>query len=430
MYVPDPTRVQNHQSPWDDDDPPTPPAPTPISNGPLPAAADDVGPQFLVSGRAGLPHDRVEEVLRDAFKTRPVFLPDLLRRGNKPKTAPTIGLVEGSEHGLLFKGQSHSVSATPGKGKTMGGQHIMRELARQGVVCAHLDFEKDEDAFVERMEILSVVDEPETAANIAYWKIRRPLHTVLPMFLRFCVKYGVEFVLLDSVGSSMTAARLNYNENDNNHVRDWYDRNVEPMLLAGLTVLMVDHLGRSAEQRENGRYHKQSSDVVRFSKGATDKLSKVTGAAYVAITEQDFSRKQAGYARWINAKCNSGFFTELETVAEFHVTPVNGGETVVTEFRAPTPTPVGEYGKPVDPKVPTVANRSWLMSKICEFLEQHPDGVPKVKIKANVGKGNEFVQQALDLLIGLGCVSVTPGARGALVHKLVKPFVFDDGNPF
>lgn len=384
----------------------------PLPPRPFSEIADSVddSPQFLFDAelREALSDEEVDAKIRAAFKHRPVFLSDLraARDAGYERPKPMVGRIEGRDCGWLYEGKSHSLSGEPGKGKTLLGQFTGFEHCERGGGFLFLDWEKGPDAFVDRTLLLGVSD--ETAGRVAYWNrpgalAGKKLETVI----KFALKFGLDFVMIDSMSRSLTEFGRGWSENSNDNVREWYATAIDPLVQAGLTVLIIDHLSRPSNER--------GWTPGRYAKGATDKLGVIDGSAFVLFTVEAFSAKEAGYAQLINAKDNNGGMTEGEVVAEFFVTPLDDGSRMDAHLRAPAPAPAASVDGGWRPTV--------LMERVSAFLE---GGVPSSKaavIKAIGGK-ESAVARAIEVLELEGFVTVEDQGRGkAKMVSFVRAFV-------
>lgn len=363
----------------------------------------DGEPQFLLGEREGLSDEEVDARLRDAFRHRPVFLSDLraARSAGVVLPVPSIGTIEGTDRGWLYPGKSHSLSGEPGKGKTLLAQHTGFGFAEAGGGFLFLDYEKSWDAFLDRALLLGVSD--DTASRVAYWSRPGALAgDKLETVIRFAVKFGLSFVVIDSVSRSMTAFGRGWSENSNDDVRAWYATAIDPMVQAGLTVLVIDHLSKPANER--------GWTPSRYAKGATDKLGVIDGAAFVLNTVEAFSAKQSGWAQLVGAKDNNGSMTEGEIVAEFHVSPAGSDGVLGVSFRSAVPVksaPDGEFR-------PTT-----LMAKVSAFLAKQEEPVSKSKVIKSVGGNESMCSRAVDVLAMEGFATVDdqgPGKAKLVSH--------------
>jgi hypothetical protein len=70
-----------------------------------------------------------------------------------------------------------------------------------------------------------------------------------------------------------------------------------------------------------------------------------------------------------------------------------------------------------------------LMEKVSRFLAEAPEPISRREIERQVPGRAEFVRLAITRLVDEGYVTATPGPRGSLLHRSVRPFDQDGGDP-
>lgn len=300
------------------------PEPSSKSAGPAKGAAfglaniDDM-PVSLLGERTSIS----QEELETAMEKRPVSLLDALRMVRAERAVPTIlPIGDNREKCLFYRGRLNWVAGESGAGKSTIAKAACRDEAEQGRAVLYIDREKDIDDFAATMWDLGDVTD-EQASHIFYWNPVHSTAALLPVVLAFMAKYGVDLVVIDSCSMDLTDWRSDYSENNNDNIRAWYKACVAPILRACGTVLVVDHVAKPKQSASGKNVDSESL----YAMGATAKRAIVTGVALIMRTATHFSLKEAGHARLIAAKVNRGDFTTGEVVAEFHVTPHEGGRS-------------------------------------------------------------------------------------------------------
>jgi hypothetical protein len=309
---------------------------------------------------------------------------------------------------LLYPGKSHVFIGEPGRGKTMFAQHALVEEAAAGRCSIFIDLEKGFDSFRERVRALGATK--DTAGRMGYWRLTRGLSApAIDRIVQFAQEWGVQCVVIDSVGRALSRASLD--ENNNDHVRQWYDTVVEPMLRAGLTVVLIDHFKKPSEGGPRG-----GSGHGRYAKGAGSKLDVIDGAAYGVTNISPFSRDKAGRMKVSCAKDNNGTRAEDEVVCEVEITPIDGGRTI--EFKPTAPrvshTPQGKI------------RRTWYMEEVSKFLEGQEGSVAKDTIRQAIGRNRGYVTSAIDTLVEEGFAAEEDGKRNSKQISSVKPYRMAD----
>lgn len=324
---------------------------------------------------------------------------------------PTLFTVEGARP-LLYPGMSHVIIGEPGRGKSMLGQYLLVQEAAAGRCCLFIDLEKNFSAFRERIRALGATR--ETAGRIGYWRLNRGLSPkAVERIIEFATRWGVQVVVVDSVGRALSRAGLD--ENNNDDVRRWYDGAVEPMMRATLTVLMVDHFKKP--QGDGGRPGGSPSAAGRYAKGAGAKLDTVTGAAYGVEFVTPFSRTQPGMAKIVVAKDNNGARAEGEVAAEVRVVPHDDGRRIEMTLVAPEPLPTNPDGS---------ARYTVIMESVSRFVQGAAGPQSRAQVEGGVAGNARRIRSAVDRLIAEGYLTETAGPRNSRMLAHVRPYRQDE----
>jgi len=365
-----------------------------------PDADEQAAPAMVADG--GAPTD--QDLLEAALANGPIMAGDFWdveMAVEKPVYMP----VDGSDLPLVYHGKSHVFMGEPGRGKSMIGQYLHVMEAEAGRCSLFIDLEKSFADFRARIRALGATK--ETAGRIGYWRASGALTpAALARIAAFAKEWGVEVITIDSVGRALSRAGLV--ENDNDHVRGWYDAVVDPMVAAGLTPILIDHV----KKPETGGPRGGPAAVSRYAKGAGAKLDVVTGAAYGVEFVTPFSQHKPGLARIVTAKDNNGSRHEGEVAAEVHVTPSEAGAVIDMVLKAP--------------EVSTNADGEFrptgYMEKVSRLLESASEALSVSKIKKELGGKGEWVGVAVERLVDEGFLTSTPGPRNAKLIASVKPY--------
>lgn len=363
------------------------------------------GPQFLAPGA----EPRTREEIEGALEKHPVFLADFLAipMNEEDRPFPSIGAIAGDDRALFYAGKANMLIGEAGKGKSAILQHVLIQEARAGRRVLFLDREKQFEDFAWRMRDQGC--SVEAAANIAYWRPRVPLHTVMKTVLAFVCTYAVQVVMIDTLNRDLALCTFGcqqLKDNDNDHCRWWHDHTVEPLLAVGMTVISVDHLKKPDEI--GGR---PVASKGRSPKGGVAKLEVTTGTMVAVDTVEPFSRNRAGTAKLRVTKDNNGAWFEGESAAEFHVTPGTNGE-MVCELRGCRSERTGD-GK---------FRPTGLMEKVSLQLEGRSERQSVSAVKKAVTGNSEYIGVAIDRLIEDGFVDSEPGLRGAKMLLSIRPY--------
>lgn len=325
------------------------------------------------SGRPGYDGPMLFSEMTDLDLNPP--MPDLLRLG-------------GAAGSLLYRGESNLIYGAPDSGKSHLVAMLVAQEARAGNGVLWLDFEKNPRTATVRL--LEHGLEPCTLGKAAYWHPEHADEQVVYAALGFANRHRIGTVVVDSVGRAL--ARAEVAENDNAGVERWYDSVVEPILRAGLTVVLIDHTGHDRNGRPLGR-----------PVGASAKLRQVTGTALYLKVARPYARGRAGHAVLVCAKDNNGQMLEGARVAELHVTP--GPEGTVFELR-----PADQDGEGAS----TLADE--ILVFVRAYQTQHGCGPSKSEIAGKVGRGEAARKRALGELVGGRLVAID---TAGVAHRVI-----------
>jgi hypothetical protein len=365
-------------------------------------AEEPTAPEMAAPG--GTPPTK--DALEAALAAGPVMAGDWWELDFKP-IEPVLYRVDGAKP-LLYAGMSHAFIGEPGRGKSMLGQKLLVEMAGDGQTALFVDLEKDYLAFRERIRALGATK--ETAGRIGYWRLTRGLtDKAVDRIVAFCAEWRVSVVVIDSVGRALSRAGLDENSNDD--VRRWYDGCVEPLLRAGLTVVLIDHFKKpSGDGSSRGG---SPSPAGRYAKGAGAKLDVITGAAYGVEFVKPFSRVQSGMAKVITAKDNNGTRCEGEVACEVLVEPHDGGARIDMQLVSPKPLPTNADGS---------KRYTYLMEQVSKFVEAAETPPSLTVVETSVSGAAIRVRAAVEVLITEGFLTQQVGPRNAKLLTSAKPY--------
>jgi hypothetical protein len=363
---------------------------------------DDGAPVMAAPGGTPAP----KSALDDALARGPVMAGDWWDTEFEV-IEPTLFQVDGAKP-LLYPGKSHVFIGEPGRGKSLLGQRLLVELATQDRASLFIDLEKKFEDFRDRIRALGATK--PLAQRTGYWRLNGALTPpALKSIIGFCDEWRVSVVVIDSVGRALSRAGLD--ENNNDDVRRWYDGAVEPLLRAGLTVVLIDHYKKPAG--DGGRFGGSPSAASRYAKGAGAKMDVIDGAAYGVETAVPFSRDKAGLIRIVTAKDNNGTRHEGSVAAEARVVPSDGGRRIEVTLVPPEPLPTNTDGTP-----------RWtaIMEQVSRFVEGASTPPSRSKVEAGVNGGATGVRSAIDTLLSEGFLVATDGPRGAKLLTSVRQY--------
>lgn len=307
---------------------------------------------------------------------------------------------------LLYPGKIHSVSGESESGKTWLLLLAAAQVIGAGGTVLYLDFEDSPEGIVGRLRALGLPAEL-ILQGLRYCRPDTPIDDTARSVIKTIVDRDAPgLCVVDGVTEAMTLH--GWNPLDNQDAAKFYVAVPRFVAKLGPAVAMIDHVVKDPERR--GRY----------GIGAQHKLAGIDGAAYIVAPVKPFGRGKHGISRVTVSKDRPGRVREhtvgtvigdLQMISE-----ADGGVRV--ELRSPRP-----YDGPGAEAGPATRQRpTSVMEQISRILEDNRAGLSKAAIEGLVTGKREVIRAALELLIGEGCIEVTSGGRGAMVHRSVRAF--------
>jgi len=316
--------------------------------------------------------------LRDGTNTRPV--PVVCRRSD--------------EVGLFYPYRVNGLSGDSGSGKGWVALYACVQEMADGADVVYIDLEDHEDNIVGRLLSLGVAPE----LIVEQFNYIRPGDPYMAADLNaldeLVVTIGATVVVIDSTGESMNAQSLKGNDDD--HVTLWFKLLPRRLARLGPAVVVLDHVTKDKTTRG------------LWAAGSQRKRAAIDGATFMVDTLRPFGIGMAGVAKLTTAKDRNGTHPNGLKAGEFKLDARSDAYAVTLE--APTPSFEAESFRP-----------TFLMEKTSRFIECHPDS-SKNQVETAVSGKAAAKRLALDLLISEDYVTVTPGRRGALIHRSVHPY--------
>jgi KaiC/GvpD/RAD55 family RecA-like ATPase len=166
-----------------------------------------------------------------------VLLDELLRGGIEP----TPQLVED----LLYEGKVHSVAGAPGSGKTFLALYLAIQVMRRGGRVLYIDAENGPRLIAERLRDLGA-DVDTLDERFYYYPADLTLDVEdLSRLAATVVEVWPALAVFDSFADLIAAAGLE--ENSNTDCTLWVSKVAQPLKEAGIAVLILDHVPKSAK---------------------------------------------------------------------------------------------------------------------------------------------------------------------------------------
>lgn len=201
---------------------------------------------------------------------------------------------------LAYRGKMLYFQGEPGSGKSMIAGALISQVVAEGGTVTILDFEDAKSTWHERLVAMDA-DPATLAAQVTY---HRFLNETPEDYVTKVLRIAPTVAIIDSTGRavrSTTGPKGDALDDDKGaDWNEWRSRVVDPLLAAGITVALIDHVVKSKDDR--GRY----------AKGSGMKLSDVDGVTYTVKTVSPFNRTTDGAFKLIVAKDRPGALCATE----------------------------------------------------------------------------------------------------------------------
>lgn len=370
----------------------------------LPNASDS-------SSEEGVDRPEVPPPITDRSPTswRPVDLTDVVA-GNLERPEATI-LRRGDGAGLFYRGRFNMLFGASESAKTWITLVAEAEVLAAGGRVVHIDLESEQAEYVLRMRLLGTTDEA-LLTRIAYIYPDQALDRILDgrvgdtdRDLADALKPPAHLIVIDAMGELFDLHGLNPLANEDTPRVTRFLRKLATTSTAA--VVVIDHVPK---MRDGG---------IAGPIGAQAKRAAVTGAAFSCKASSPLAPGQTGIVVLRVDKDRPG---SVRAVCP------PGSEPVAARITLDAQTSTVRILATVDPPLGAGEASGALQARMVEValtLQQlgGSEGLSKNKIReAVVGKAT-LTDDAVERLQVEGNVEVRKGARGALVHVLVRPYL-------
>jgi hypothetical protein len=330
----------------------------------------------------------------------PVDLSPVLS-GERVTGAPSV-LARGDGVKLLYPARLNLLLGEPETGKSWVALLAAVQEMGAGHHVLYLDYEDVVETAVERLLALGAKAE-DLLAHFSYYESPPKFDEIAQdLICTTCHERGVPtLVVLDGVTEAMGS--LGLDPNSGLDVTMFYSGSPRGLARTGAAVVLLDHVTKDREGRG------------RWAIGSERKLSGLDGAAYAFDLLRPFGRERTGLAKLMVSKDRCGYVRQQEgarrAVAMFELKAWPDG-TVSARLEAPEPS--------TDPDKPFQPTK--LMERVSRTLEGAPGPLSTKAVRAQTTGKASMVDVALELLIAEGFVATEPGARGAVLHRSLRPF--------
>jgi AAA domain len=293
---------------------------------------------------------------------------------------------------LMYEHALHAFFGPPGSAKTWLMLHIAGQIIEAGGNALYLDFEGTPRRMAARLDALGI-----DRGRFHYVRPVDPLPSGhAGPYDTLLAELAPRVTFIDGVTEAMTLFDLDMR--DNADVARFYRRLARPAQEVG-AVGLADHVVKNAENRGHmaiGAQHKRAGLDVDYELTVTRPWARATDG------------EREGRVALACGKDRHGTYAAGERVADLAFTAYpDGGVTIRLD-------------------APEVRDENWrptvLMERVSLELEGHPDGLAGQGIEDRVrGKAAE-VRRATAFLVDDGHAEVSGGARGAHIHRSIRPY--------
>lgn len=334
----------------------------------------------------------------DSWKA--VDLRKVLADGYEPPR-PSVGCVDGVDHGLFYAGRINMLFGDSGGGKTWLALFVIGDLMKQGRDAILIDYEDHPSSQVARLEQIGIPRDTILQHLIYFQPAEKWSKQSEANLAAACKDRDVAIAVLDSTGEALAIDGVQPNADD--EIAKWF-RGCARFLAneIGAAVVLLDHVVKSKEASRN-------SD---FASGSHRKRAAVNGSAYFLDVVLAPSRDSDGSFKLITKKCRFGWRKHGSIACEVLMKNIEDFKVDFTVKAA------SEMGRTQSGKIMF----TWYMQRVSEFLETAVGPQSKSKIVAGVKRNERLTTTAIGTLIEEGFASSEQGARGAHLISLVKPY--------
>lgn len=343
-----------------------------------------------------VPEDERQELEAEASGWVPEDFGKVLRgivNGTLAPIEPELLAVEGAGF-LLYSGRVNGIHGHSNAGKSWSALIACAQQLKAGNRVIYVDYEDTTQGILERL-VHNYKVSPKVIRN--RFTYISPTGRFAPAVVHDLIeRLTPSLVVFDSTGESL--AMEGFKPNDDDDIVEWFQLAPRFVSRLGPAVLLLDHSPKNTE-----------GDSL-WPIGSQRKRSAITGVQYLQKVVTPFSKKQSGRARLVCAKDRLGNFAEGETVAELKVDVV-AGRSSRFNLVAPMPRELADE----------IAYKARLV-KLCEALAEADKPMSKTALRTAAGGDSTKAGNAIDWLVDSGYIKQSPGARGGLLHTLIRMY--------
>lgn len=383
---------------------PDPPPPDPCANpfaGLLPPAEQPVaaGTTALQPTQPAT-EEQAETVEAEHTSWWPKDLTRVLAGHEDDPTAIPAFLARSDGQRLFYPGRVNGLIGESESGKTWIALEAIRQALDDNLQVAFFDFEDTAVGVIARLRALQISD--DQLDRFAYISPDEALHAAAAADLtETLTSRRPQLIVLDGFNAAMTLLGLELESNTD--ATKFAQQLLKPLAATGAAVVTVDHLPKNKEQRGKGGIGAQAKRAMASGclitvEVLTPPAPGTTGKLHLTV-----DKDRPGAVRGASAGARN---VGTAVVAS---DPGTGDLTITIEA------PERGSGGPFRPTT--------LMERVSTFLATVPAGASGKAIEDGVRGNHDSVRIAVQRLVEEGHVDRSTGPRGAVIHRLVEPFL-------
>lgn len=317
-----------------------------------------------------------------------------IRNGTHEPTVPVVLAVDGALP-LFYAERINSLFGESGGGKTWVALAAVAEVARARRRALLVDYEDNANGIAERLVLLGLDD--DEIACVDYVNPSTGIGLGIDAVAARAIELVYGIVVIDSTGEAMAAGGVD--SNADREVAQWFALVKRLCRMPGApAVVVLDHVPKDREAPS------------AYAIGSQRKRAAVTGAAYRVDTIKEPAKGRDGKLKLTVAKDRPGNRAKGTTAA---IVDVRSGDGVELHLHVSDATAATEEGARFRPTV--------YMERVSRYLEDNP-GAGRRTVQSEVVGKREHINSAIEVLVDEGWITSTPGARGATLLTVVRPF--------
>ena len=345
---------------------------------------------------------------RPATSWRPVDLTDAIAGEVEPAVADVLVRTDGA--GLFYRGRYNLLFGASESCKTWVALLAEAQVLANGGRVAHVDLESEQSEYVMRMRLLGVTDD-QLLHQVAYIYPHQALARVLgapaadtDLDLADALQPRPDLIVFDAMGELMDLHGLSISDNDDLPRLTRFLRRLAEG--TGAAVVVIDHIPKSTEGGSSGPIGAQAKRSAVTGTSIACRASKPLAPGHVGTVVLRIDKDRAGSVRAASPP---------------------GDKAVAARITLDAATATGRILTTVDPPREAGEASDALLARmgdVARALAELNDGngLSKTKLRDAVGGKHDLTDDAIGRLRQEGHVDIRDGARGALVHVLVRPY--------